>query len=816
VCSSDLIDVSKIKIETFHSFASDNIEENNIVSSNLLRYEIYSYLKETDALNYGDGFLLEKIVPKAENAMRFLKSYEITPNHINLEKVREFIREDGKFEKKELVTYLDHFVKMFERYEEAKAKKGLDYADLLINFLKMNNKPKFKYILVDELQDTNSMEADIALHCAEKFVAVGDKKQAIFGFQGGSTNNFNKFTPAKNFVLSDNFRSTDEILSYSKEYFSTKTKDETSRNDVKNLKNAEGLKGKKPIIINTQKNVAALIASLANELSKTHKEVAIIARTNGQLFEYAKELENRGIDFSSTFLASSKEAKQNIITYLGGLLSNEIGMVKASMFTPFFPITLQDAFELAKKRNLTLQEIYNICPEFKAVRDSIKSMNDLNQIFKEKILPVGIAYGKDYALSCMAMQRACMEAIDLLEDKTLENMSYFLQSTDLLSEEIGAERKIILTNVHKAKGREFSAVIYIPKNPTENENFQDIVVEAILQSNNIQAKEEVEEEHLRIDFVAMTRAKKELWILTNRIADFQNDFAELQEGSVLEEATSHYDDLQKRAFALFLNKEYEKAKDLMETNKSWLKNFVKEHFESLKKISYSAIKTDAQDYFEQRILFLKSDSKESRMGGEVHNIIDKMVKKQEINIDKLDEKIKPFIQNAQQLLAEIKINYPEVVDSEYNFDQVSLSELLGEETDLQITGKIDAIFKNKDNYLVIDWKTDKDETKASEHRQQLELYKRVYSKITSIPLNQITVAIGFIGLRKRINDNQVNYLLDNRPPAKTSFETLKKHIVQIIQWKNNQEIFFENIEKSKSKTVLNRSILEQYAKESAN
>ena len=68
-----------------------------------------------------------------------------------------------------------------------------DYSDLLIRFLELQNPPLFEFVLVDELQDVNKMEAEIALKSGKQFFAVGDKKQAIFGFQGGSIINFEMF-----------------------------------------------------------------------------------------------------------------------------------------------------------------------------------------------------------------------------------------------------------------------------------------------------------------------------------------------------------------------------------------------------------------------------------------------------------------------------------------------------------------------------------------------------------------------------------------------------------------------------------------------
>jgi DNA helicase-2/ATP-dependent DNA helicase PcrA len=177
------IDISQINIQTFHAFSLDNLEDSDIISSNLLRYEIYSYLIKNEVLNYSENYLLDKIVPKIENSIRYLKSFGITPDKLEIDKIKSKITKFKNFEKEELEKYLEHFVKIFDLYEKYKEKKGLDYTDLLINFSKLKIKPLFKWVLVDELQDVNDLEADIALLVGEKYLVVGDKKQAIFGFQ---------------------------------------------------------------------------------------------------------------------------------------------------------------------------------------------------------------------------------------------------------------------------------------------------------------------------------------------------------------------------------------------------------------------------------------------------------------------------------------------------------------------------------------------------------------------------------------------------------------------------------------------------------
>jgi DNA helicase-2/ATP-dependent DNA helicase PcrA len=240
----------------------------------LLRYVIYRHLKDKETLNYGDDYLVEVIVPKLENLMRYLKNFGITPDKINIEEAKKFIEETDKFDKEYLERFLTEFVAIFFEYEKFKATKGNDYTDLLLEFLKLKTPPHFKFVLVDELQDVNSIEADIALQSADNFLAVGDAKQAIFGFQGGSILNFTKFGDSTKFILSENFRSSNEILSYARADFVNKTKDETHKNALENLKNNEISPCEKPKIISIAKEdtfqaILTLIKHLRNPDEKT-------------------------------------------------------------------------------------------------------------------------------------------------------------------------------------------------------------------------------------------------------------------------------------------------------------------------------------------------------------------------------------------------------------------------------------------------------------------------------------------------------------------------------------------------------------------
>lgn len=810
------IDISKLNVFTFHSYALDNIGESKIVSNNLLRYAVYQFFKDNEILNYGDDYLIDNIVPKMENLIRYLKSFGIMPEGINLKKVKEFLENTEKMEKRDLDKFAEHFVAIFKHYEEIKQKNGIDYNDLLINFLKMKDNKKFKYVMVDELQDVNNLEADMALKCAESYIAVGDKKQAIFGFQGGSIVNFKKFQSATPFILSENFRSTNEILKYAREYFNLKTKDLSHRTDLQNLNNPESKAGIKPIIYSiAEKNDSfPIICELSKKIEPTLKgeeQLAIIARTNSQIMKISKELKKRGIEHSSTYFSSSDEARESIVRFLKGILSNDIPMIKNSMFTPFFPISVQDAFDIAGDKEITIEGVFQKCPEFKNLRDNLKNFQDLQGIFEERIIPISVNYGKEYLLGALNMQETYQEAINVIGEINMKNLIDYLESADSLEDESDSQKKIVVTTVHKAKGMEFKQVIYAPIKPKDNTNFQDIVVEAILKSNGINIDEELEEEALRIDFVAFTRAEKQLYIITDKEEEYLNDFAE--NGSVKVDSIDNSSSNEKylRAYNLFVNGEYEKAKTLIKNDKSWLIEYIKNYFNSLHHLSFTSATNKAYDYLVDRILRIQESSSALTLGSKVHILAEDLSKGKAVEIS---EELIPYKENIELILNDVKKLYPEFVAAEKNI-LLPMSKLIDTKDEILFNGKIDLILKNKGGeYLILDWKTDKKTDNSSKHKQQLETYRKAFSIDSGISIDKIKTGIGFIGLKNMVNDGKVYFEYDNKQPGKTAFTTISNKIKRMLEWRANPELFFQDlIEENCQNDALWRSIVEQYSVE---
>lgn len=804
------IEISKLNVYTFHSYALNSLDNKEIISPNLLRFSIYLYIKENKILNYSDKYILDTLVPKIENLIRYLKSFGILPNKINFTRAKKFLPKNSKLTRLELEKFLDEFIKIYSYYEEIKESNGFDYADLLIEFLNLTNPLSYEYVLIDELQDVNKMEAEIALRSAKKFIAVGDKKQAIFGFQGGSIINFELFKYSSHFVLSENFRSTNQILNYSKEYFISRTKDSSHKNELKDLNNALGVSGSNPGIIEVEKdNLIKSVLNLLESLSDKQKTTAVILRTNYQITELGKELENLGIEFSTTFFSGSEDAKNDIINFLKGVLSKDIQEIKNSMFTPYFPISIQDAFEFSEKDYEDLSELLSDCKEFNKLRKSVKTKFDLIKLFKERIIPISLSYGRQYYLASEKINKAFFESLSLLENKKLDYIFDYLQSFDLATDEIEDEKNIVLTTIHKAKGKEFDNVIYVPATTRNQTNFVDDAVEAILKSNEIHAEEELEEEVLRINFVAFTRAKENLYIMTDKSSEYINDCSENLNLNKIQQSSQHeISSYKKDAYSLFVNREYEKAKSLLENNNIWLVDFIHNHFKNLKSLSFSSVTLKPFEYLVDNILNIKEYSPALKLGSEIHLAAEKHLKGEDYEIE---AEYLPFKENILKIADEINLSYSDLFQVEKFFD-IPLSDISEIEDEIKFRGKIDAVFNNGNKHLIVDWKTDRSTDQASKHRQQLESYKKAFCKLNDISSDNVEVAIAYVGLRPSINTGIVDYKLDLRQPTKTSFNTFLSKVEKVLRWKNNPYLFLKELSEDKIKTNerLWRSIVDQY------
>jgi len=213
----------------------------------------------------------------------------------------------------QFLEYIPHVNKIGELYKEHKRTNQLmDYDDLLILFrqllaenedIRNDLSRKYRYIMVDEYQDTNSIQADIVKWLAfshRNIMIVGDDSQSIYSFRGANYKNMfdfpSLFDGTKVIKLEENYRSTQPILSFTNALMEQAVEKYT-KCLVTNLKGGER---PKVIDVETDPEQAMFICRVIKEhqsRGQSLKDIAVLFRAAYHSFELELELTRQGIPF---------------------------------------------------------------------------------------------------------------------------------------------------------------------------------------------------------------------------------------------------------------------------------------------------------------------------------------------------------------------------------------------------------------------------------------------------------------------------------------------------------------------------------------
>ena len=285
------------------------------------------------------------------------------------------------------VTHYEELAGIYQKYEALKAEEGvMDFANLIMNTLKLfRTRPnvlkqyqeKFKYILVDEFQDTNYAQNQLVILLAGKrqnLAVVGDDDQAVYRFRGAAVSNiiqFRKTYPnTKIVVLTKNYRSTQEILdrAYTLVQYNNPDRLEVKEKIDKKLVAERKIKGQPVIWVhrdrveNEADSVAKEIKSLVDSGDYQYKDVAVLVRANSHAEPFARAFGRYRLPFQ--FLGPGQlfrqEEVKDLIAYLKVLdnLEDDISLYRVLCAAPF-SVDGRDVVSLtnfAKKYNATLFE----------------------------------------------------------------------------------------------------------------------------------------------------------------------------------------------------------------------------------------------------------------------------------------------------------------------------------------------------------------------------------------------------------------------------------------------------------------------------
>lgn len=294
---------------TFHSIAN-RILRRHAVS---LGYESnYSILDSEDAKDLIDSCVEEAAIDT--RARRFPKG-EVLADMFSFATNTDTPLEQiiaGKYPHFEPLN--QQIKRVDQLYQSRKLERNaMDYDDLLVNWKRlMSEKPdiaaiyqdQFQHVLVDEYQDTNTLQAEIVDLVAEKhrnLMVVGDDAQSIFGWRGANFANIfefrNRYVDAQIFRLETNYRSTPEILMLANASVSNNRKQ-----FPKNLQAIRPSRDFQPALIPARdaEQQAAFVAARVLELRDENTpldEIAVLYRSHFHAMELQLELTRRGIPY---------------------------------------------------------------------------------------------------------------------------------------------------------------------------------------------------------------------------------------------------------------------------------------------------------------------------------------------------------------------------------------------------------------------------------------------------------------------------------------------------------------------------------------
>ncbi len=475
---------------------------------------------------------------------------------------------------------------IYDAYANRCFKNGaMDFDDLLFKmYILLKNNPeslskyqrKFKYIMIDEYQDTNTAQYEIikllgAMH--ENVCVVGDDAQSIYSFRGATIENILQFQKdydeVKLVKLEQNYRSTKNILHVANEIISN------NKNQIEKKLFTDNTEGEKIRLVRTMtdndegKTVADTIQEQKLRNHYFNKDFAILYRTNAQSRSFEEALRRMGIAYriyGGMSFYQRKEVK-DFIAYLRVVVNpRDEEALKRIINYPVRGIgktTVDKSVLFANENNLTLWDVFCNAAIYGFKAGTLEAIDNFatmikmfqSELTKKNAYDVSILVGKstsivkelfnDKTTEGLARYENVQELLNSIKEFTETPMNEedgevgdkslggYLQQIVLLTDaddDKGDNDVVKLMTIHAAKGLEFPVVFV---GGLEETLFPNAMA--------INTREELEEER-RLFYVAITRAKHKLW-LTYSNARYR--FGQLQQNDssrFLEEIPEQYVD----------------------------------------------------------------------------------------------------------------------------------------------------------------------------------------------------------------------------------------------------------------------------------
>lgn len=318
-----------IWISTFHSFCDRVLREEALTIGFTTDYSLLSLSEAVQLLRTNLFNLKLDYFRPVGNPNKFiggllthfsrLQDENITPRDYKKWLLAEAKRSGNSKEEKFEMKKWTELSNAYSSYQELKAKEGyMDFGDLIVKTIELFKKrpnvlseyqKKFKYILIDEFQDTNYAQNELAMILSGRsanITVVGDDDQSIYRFRGAAISNimhFRKHFPkSKVIVLNKNYRSYQGILdsAYSLIQFNNPDRLEVSEKVDKKLVSFR--KGNAEIKIFHERTAESEADRVSEEISKlvslgkySYRDFAILVRANSHATPFVTSLSYKGI-----------------------------------------------------------------------------------------------------------------------------------------------------------------------------------------------------------------------------------------------------------------------------------------------------------------------------------------------------------------------------------------------------------------------------------------------------------------------------------------------------------------------------------------
>ena len=519
----------QIQISTFHSFGLLILREN---------YEKLNYAKNFTILDSDDTLTVIKKIMKDMG----LDPKEYNPRAIKnrISGAKNELLSPMEYERFAQTDFEEKVVKIYEKYEQKlKQNDSVDFDDLLMLPIQLFQKfpeilksyqERFQYILVDEYQDTNEAQYILIKMISAKYrniCVVGDNDQSIYSFRGANYRNILNFEKdyknPKVIMLEENYRSTKTILNAANDVI----QNNKQRKD-KNLwtNNEDGVKIRYHRALD-EKDEANYVMKEIVHLIENHikpEDIAILYRTNAQSRNMEDVLLRENIPYKvvgSFYFYNRKEIK-DLISYMKLIYNqhDDVSLLRI-INSPKRGIGAKTIENLTEKANEQGKSIFEVIDSGKelAFKHMIEDLiiREQNLSLTELVEEILIKSGMKQELVNEKSMEADIRLENLEEFKTItksfeENngivsLEEFLMEISLVSdveEHKNNNHVVTLMTVHSAKGLEFDYVFLIG------------MEEGIFPHNNSFMNPEDLEEERRLCYVAITRAKKSLWLVNAR------------------------------------------------------------------------------------------------------------------------------------------------------------------------------------------------------------------------------------------------------------------------------------------------------------